>query len=76
MATARFIAGPVARKIATASGSVTPAVATGTPSVRDPSTIAGSEASELCVLIATACAGSAARAKSISRSRAPSNASG
>ena len=62
-ATARFIAGLVARKIATATGSTIPAVAGATPIASDPFSIAGKDASELCVLIAIPCAGATALAK-------------
>ena len=71
MATAKFIAGPVARSSATASGKVTPAVATGVPSERAPASIAGSEASEDCVETATAWLGSTAFEKRGSDTRPP-----
>ena len=76
MATARFIAGPVARNRATASGSTTPEVATGMSSFSDALSIAGSDASELCVLIATAITGALAAMKRPSRTRPPIAASG
>jgi hypothetical protein len=47
----------VARNTATASGRITPEAATGMPSFSVPRSIAGREASEDWVLIATACAG-------------------
>src|SRR3546814_7719958 len=52
--TARFIAVLVKRNSATASGSAISAFFASTPSVFDASSIAGRQASELCVLSATA----------------------
>ena len=72
MATETFIAGPVARNSATASGIVTSALRCGTLSCLAASSIAGSEARLDWVEIATACAGIIARAKS--RNFQPANA--
>ena len=71
MATARFMHGPVARNSATAIGSTTSAVRSPTPSARTPVSIAGSEASEDCVEIATAWAGIEARILDGSQNRTP-----
>src|SRR3546814_21146608 len=61
--TARFIAVLVKRNSATASGSAISAFFASTPSVFDASSIAGRQASELCVLSATASVGIIARTK-------------
>ena len=71
MATPMFIAGPVARNSATASGRVTSALASSTPSVRAARSIAGSEARLDWVEIATACGSIIARANAGSDQRAP-----
>ena len=76
MATARFIAGPVARKMATAIGSSTPEAATGTSSLCAARSIAGRQASEDWVLNATAWLGAIARVKRSGEIRAPTQASG
>ena len=70
MATPMFIAGPVARNSATASGSVTSALAAGTPSSLAAPSIAGSEARLDWVEIATACGATIARANRPSGHRA------
>ena len=58
-----FIAGLVARKIATESGSTKSAVDPRTPNLREAASMAGRLASEDCVEIATAKTGTMARAK-------------
>ena len=68
---ARFIAGPVKRKMATASGSTMPDALTGMSSVSAPRSIAGSEASEDWVLSATAWLGPVARMKRPKPTRPP-----
>ena len=69
--------GLVMRKTATASGSTTFVTRGGNLRCDcAPSIIAGNEASEDCVLAATACAGAAARAKRRSGTRAMITASG
>ncbi len=66
----------VARKIATAIGSVMPVEVSDAPSSALALSISGSVASEDCVLIATACAGATARAKRRMQTRPPIAATG
>ena len=76
MATARFIAGLVTRKIATATGSETRATDRWTPRSAAAWSIGGSEASEDWVLSATACAGATAFANAARRTRPAKTATG
>ena len=75
-ATAKFIAGPVARRIATASGRVTPAVRTGTPIAPALVSIACRVAIDDWVEIDTAWLGSEARRNLPSFMRPPNTAIG
>ena len=63
MATAMFIAGPVARNKATAIGKVTSATRWLTPTMRADASIGGRQASEDSVETAIACGATIARAK-------------
>ena len=70
------MAGLVARNTATAIGRTIAATERRAPRLVEASSIAGSDASEDCVLIATACAGATARAKPISETCPATIASG
>jgi hypothetical protein len=76
MATARFMAGPVARKMATAIGSVTPDASTGTPNLALARSIAGRQASEDWVEKAIAWLAATALVKRKGEILAPNQASG
>src|SRR5690242_11396506 len=68
--------GVAALKVETLSGSTKPEICTGSPIAREPSTSAGSDASDELELRATACAGNTARVNHPSGIRPPIAASG